>query len=96
LAWVPDDGTAISLMLFPLVDGRRAFESVQLRQNPVKCLRGANAKYGSGDARPALPLPRDEAVDSRHATVVIPAKAGIQGPQGGCLPLAPGPRLSPG
>ena len=27
---------------------------------------------------------------------VIPAKAGIQGPPGGCLPLAPGPRLSPG
>jgi len=32
-------------MLFPLADGRRAFESAQVRHNPAKDPIGANAKY---------------------------------------------------
>ena len=70
---------------------------------------GLHGRRAGARARALSPQPRGLTSDGPEARaasgpaalqpsflVVIPAKAGIQGPQGRCLPLAPGPRLSPG
>ena len=82
-------------------DGHVRFALVENEQRTRQALRNIKAALREADPRQADRTPHKAANSSPRGqtatfSLVIPANAGIQGPQGWFLPHAPGPRLSPG